>query len=77
MTTEERKAWDLIDKYFPLVEFDLDRNKQIQNAKKIALITVEEILVNIDATILYHKDSKALPINKDYWLQVRKVLNAL
>ena len=77
MTTEERKAWDLIDKYFPLVEFDLDRKKQIQNAKKIALITVEEILVNIDATIIYHKDSKALPINKDYWLQVRTALNVL
>lgn len=77
MTLEENKAWELIDKYFPLVEFDLDKDKQIQNAKKVALLCIEEILINIDATILYHKDSKALPINKNYWLNVRTALNAI
>lgn len=77
MTPEENKAWELIDKYYPLVEFDLDKNKQIQNAKKAALVCIEKILVNVDATILYHKDSKALTINKDYWLNVRTALNAL
>ena len=46
-------------------------------AKYCAQIAVDEILKNIDATILYHSDSKALPINKDYWLQVRTALNAI
>ena len=77
MTDEENKAWELIDKYFPLVEFDLDKNKQIKNAKKIALICIEEILVNVDATIIYHKDSKALSINKDYWLGVKEAIDYL
>ena len=49
----------------------------LYDAKQCALLAVDEILKNIDATILYHKDSKALPINKDYWLQVRTALSAL
>jgi len=61
-----------------VVKMQMQKEPLMFDAAKIcALIAVDEILKNIDATILYHRESKALPINKDYWLQVRTALNAL
>lgn len=47
------------------------------SAKICAQIAVDEMLKNIDVTILCYKDSKALLANKEYWLQVRTSLNKL
>ena len=45
--------------------------KSRRGVKQCALILVDEMLANIDATILYHNDSQALPINRKYWVNVR------
>lgn len=47
------------------------------NGIEAAKICVDEILENINATELYHKDSVALPFNKQYWLEVKEELNLL
>lgn len=60
--TPNTKAWQLIDIFFKLVEFDLDKDKQIQNAKKCALIAINEIL-----------DAK--PKDRKYWECVLVELN--
>jgi hypothetical protein len=39
-----------------------------------ANIVVDEVISNIDAGIIYHPESIDLPINKEYWLQVRNSL---
>lgn len=62
--TPNTKAWELIDDFYRLVEFDLDKDKQIQNAKKCALVTVNEIL-------------KAQPTDRKYWECVLIELNKL
>lgn len=69
MTNEEIKANELIDKMKSKLYSD-----GLFDAKQCALIAVDEILSNIEATILYHKDSIALPINKEYWQNVRSFL---
>jgi len=74
MNDYENKATQLINKYFNAVPHKHTSRKL---AKQLAVIAVDEIIGNIDATILYHKGSKALPINRDYWLQVRANLKAL
>ena len=72
MTNHEVKAREIV------IKMQFQKEPLIfEAAKMCGLIAVDEILKNIDATILYHKDSKALPINKEYWLQVRASLNAL
>ena len=61
-----------------VIKMQMQKEPLTFNAAKIcAQIAVDEILKNIDATILYHKYSISLPINKEYWLQVRTALNAL
>jgi hypothetical protein len=72
MTDYEEKAREIVIK----MQFQKEP-LMFESAKICGLIAVDEILKNIDATILYHKNSKALPINKEYWLQVRTSLNAL
>ena len=46
-------------------------------AKECAIIAVDEILSNIDATILYHPESNAIPINKEYWQEVKTEIQNL
>ena len=77
------KANELIKKFEhyahsnPNHENDLFYRRLKENSIQCAKIAVNEIISNIDATILYHKDSKALPINKDYWINVREALNCV
>lgn len=74
MTPQEKKAEELIDKYMALgVWTDYQRGREA--ARECAFIAVNEILNNIDATIFYHKESKALPFNKEYWNEVKQHLN--
>ena len=70
MNDYEIKATQLINKYFHAVPHKYTSRKL---AKKLATIAVDEVLGNIDATILYHKDSKALLINKDYWDRLERL----
>ena len=67
MTDYENKAVELIGKFYHNVG-------SYQNKVQCAIILVDEILKNIEATIFYHKESIALPENKDYWLKVREAL---
>jgi hypothetical protein len=76
---EKDKAYELIASYrytLSLPNAPLGDDKD-RIAKQCALICVDEILVNIEATIFYHKDSISLPFNKSFWLQVRTEIEAL
>lgn len=68
----EKKALELVAKMG-----SQDQSISYETAKKIASVTIDEILNNINATMLYHKDSEALLINKTYWLQVKTALNTI
>ena len=82
MSDTRRKARELVDKFRPLVDSEIDGEtclvfsleQQTLNAKKCALITVDAILLNIMSTIIYHPTSPMLPINKQYWEQVKSHL---
>jgi len=76
--TPKEKATNLANLFVTKSVFDMTNEELKQErllAKRHALIAVEEVLYNIDAAILYHKDSIALPINKSYWLEVKQHLN--
>lgn len=87
MSDTEQKAKELIECFYRCMPFkdvkltacqekpELILQMEKLSAKQCAIIAVDEILANIDATIFYHKDSKALPFNKEYWLEVRAALN--
>lgn len=62
--TPKQKAWQLIDDFFKLVEFDLDKNQQILRSIKVAFRTVEEIL-------------KSNPSDVEYWKDVNNELNII
>jgi len=76
MSNEEIKAEELIRKFANQIEdFSLNNEESIRrDAIACAKIAVEEILKNINATILFHKESKSLPLNKNYWLEVKGAL---
>jgi len=79
MTPEEIKARELTNR-FAKVEPYLPTKETVlfmYEAKQCAVICVDEMLSNIDATILHHKDSKLLPINKKYWLNVKEAITRL
>lgn len=46
MTTEEQKAKELIEKFMPLVE-SFSEQQRIENAKKCAIIAVDEVFFQI------------------------------
>lgn len=73
MKDSEHKAKDLV---YTIWVIPLYNNEKISLilAKELTTILVNEILANIDATILYHKDSTALPINKQYWEEVKSYI---
>lgn len=66
----EKKALELVAKMG-----SQDQSISYETAKKLVLVAIDEILNNIKATMLYHKDSEVLLINKTYWLQVKTALN--
>lgn len=76
MTKEESKAEELIEKFSrPLNLLNTSENRSVEGyAKDCAIIAVEEILNNIEATKLYHKDSKALLFNLKFWQKVKSHL---
>ena len=69
----KEKAIELVEKYDETLTYLESKSK----AKQCALIAVDEILLNIEATILYHKESLALPINKEYWHEVKQEIEKL
>ena len=83
MTNEELKAKELIDKFRSYVDseipgeknFEFSKRQETIMAKKCAIVVVDEILKNIDATILYNPNSLSIPFNKEYWLGVRAFLS--
>lgn len=80
MSDEKEKANELGNKFYEGEVFDKTKEEHLlecERAKKRAILLVDEILLNIEATITYHKESFALPINKEYWLGVRNEINLL
>lgn len=84
--TPHEKAKELVDKFNDYVHGYVGSSmltnyeypeRILSQAKSAATIVVDEVLSNIEATILYHKDSVALPINKQYWEQVKEEINKL
>lgn len=70
MDIYEEKARDLIHLMFP---------SNFSQAKECAIVAVNEIIKNIDATFLYVKEEshEAIKINKDYWFKVLTKLKSL
>jgi hypothetical protein len=78
MNNEEIKAEELLQRYTDQLEdVGCDKDYVKRDALACAKIAVDEILKNIEASILYHKESKALPLNERYWLGVKEALNYL
>lgn len=71
----KEKAKELTDNYFSW--YGDEYYFPYKFAKECALIAVEEMLANIDATIFYHKESIALPFNKKYWQEVKQEIELL
>ena len=70
MGNSEQKAKELVYKIWKAPQYNNEIISMF-TAKQLTTILVDEILANIDATILYHKDSIALPINKQNWEEVK------
>jgi len=84
MNNTEKKAKELIDKFRRFVDseeatdtgFCYSYKNETENAKKCALVAVDEILANIDATMLYLPSASAtLNINKEFWTEVKHYLS--
>lgn len=82
MEDAKNKANELI-KYFSMYVdaeivgdygFEFSKDEEIKNAKMCALIAVDEILKNIDATMYYNPESKSIPINRKFWEEVKSFL---
>lgn len=78
--TPQEKAQELIDKYLPEVRGADRYNYNLEEinvfvAKQCALIAVNEVLANIDATILYNHEIASIPLNKSYWSEVKTYLS--
>lgn len=70
MENSEQKAKEMVYKFWKAPQYNGEIISMF-TAKQLATILVDEILLNIEATILYHKGSISLPINKQYWEEVK------
>jgi len=73
MTNEEIKAQQLVKMVFGLPNYNNEIISML-TAKQLTIKMIDEILANIDATILYHKESNMWPINRGYWVNVRDAI---
>lgn len=73
MNDTTKKAIELYNKFFT----QMKSGTPDKLAKWCALQVINEVISNIDATMIYHPNSKALPVNKQYWLQVKEALMKL
>jgi hypothetical protein len=67
--TPKEKAEELINKYFNFIYLDLD----YEQSKQCALIVVDEILGDIDDSILHPQNKEAI----EYWQKVKKEIEKL
>ena len=84
MENHEQQALNLFEKFYGHCwqKHTSTKKYKIDGMSKNAAIwcanvVIEQVISNIDASITYHPESKALPINKEYWLRVRTSLNAI
>lgn len=76
----KEKALEIANKMYNGSVFDKTKTEhlaELENAKRCSVIAIDEILKNIEATIAYHKDSLALPLNKEYWTIVKEEIHNL
>ena len=65
------KAKQIIDKYIPLVESFTEIGR-LENAKKCALITVDEMIDYLNHIILQEYGHKKIDIGQSYWQEVKQ-----
>jgi hypothetical protein len=75
---EIKKAEELIERFnFKLPGYEDDNSNNFltkEEATRLAIDAVDLVIENIEATKLYHLDSKAIPFNENYWSNVKKAL---
>ena len=75
MTPEAEKAKEIYSKYEFVSIPNPDFARMIH--KECAMIVVNEILLNIEATKFYHPDSKSLGFNQQYWEEVKQEIEKI
>lgn len=76
--TPKEKAEDLVAKFFqfkPRLKFDIDNENQYYEAKKCALIAVDEILNNAD--VIWGWDAPPKVGFIKYWQEVKQEIEKL
>jgi len=68
--TPKEKAEELVGKYYVIIYHTIH---QQQKAKECALITVDEILGDIDDSILHPQNNEAI----NYWQEVKQEIEKL
>jgi hypothetical protein len=76
MEDAQKKAKEIVYTLWRAPQYN-DEIISIFTAKQLAVILVDKILDNIDATIFYHKESVALPFNKEYWMKVKASIDGV
>ena len=74
MSIQQQKAKEIFEKYYLSLRESSNEYDQ-ETARQCAIIMVNEIIGNAKATLLYHKDSNAIPVNIQYWEDVLNHLN--
>lgn len=73
MENSAQKAKEIVYKLWRTPQYNNEITSMF-TTKQLATILVDEILLNIETCILYHKDSLSLPINKQYWMDVKSAI---
>ena len=72
------KAKQLVEKYYNLFSIQLENEISMMEAKRCALLAVQEIILQWDYIDTYIADLKgALNPNLKYWLQVKTEIEKL
>lgn len=76
--TPQDKAKQLVEKYYNLFSIQLENEISMMEAKRCALLAVQEIILQWDYIDTYIADLKgALNPNLKYWLQVKTEIEKL
>lgn len=79
MTPAEEIAKELVEKYYGVIASNAVNkyDPYYSHAKQCASIAADTALKNIEATLFYHEDSKAIPHNKQFWESVKEAIQKL
>ncbi len=73
MTGSQQQAIKMVNKFYPIsTSYSLDGKNQFENAKKIALISVDEILNFLSMQVGFYDENGVL-----FWKEVKQELQKL